>query len=345
VDVYGVNAVDLTPAVKKKLGPDWKSQLAPIGVDSLTVDGKLAALSVGAVYAGSIWINKDLFDKNGLTPPTTYDQWKQTCATLKAKGVGCFVQGAAQTAFNEDTLQAISNNIEPGKWAKALKGEADWTDPTFVKALTIWQQMFKDGIVQNGALGVQQYPDANNKFMSGKYAMVMMGTWYMQYSTVEGSTAAISGAGVANPKPFTQMAIPFPDVAGTGTAGSLYGDADFGLAVNKRSKNINAATTFALWLGTSKDGQQLVANILNDIPALRSAQPEWASIKLTNPSVQQPALQKLITDSGQSAEPRLATVSADLQTAIGEASTTVAAGKASPAEAAATLQAAAAKIK
>lgn len=345
VDVYGVNAVDLAPAVEKQLGADWKSKLAPIGVSSLMKDDQLKALSVGSVFSGIVWINKDLFDKHGVKPPTTYDEWKQACATFKAAKVGCFVQGAAQTAFNEDTIQAISDNVQPGVWEKALKKEVPWTDPAIVKALTIWKSLFTDGIMQEGALGTQQYPDANNGFMSGKYAMVMMGTWYMQYSTVEGMTAAISGAGVGNPTPFTQVPIAFPDVAGTGNVGALYGDADFGLAVSKKSKSINAATTFATWLGTSADGQQRVADILNDIPALVSAQPDWTKVKLVNPDAQKPALEKLITDAGKSSEPRLATVSADLQTAIGVASTTVAAGKATPEQAAATLQATAEKLK
>jgi raffinose/stachyose/melibiose transport system substrate-binding protein len=345
VDVYGVDAVDLTPAVQKVLGNDWKSKLSPIGVSSLTVNNELKALSVGAVYSGTVWINQDLFTKYGLTAPKTYDDWKKVCATLKSHGVGCFVQGAAQTAFNEDTLQAISDNVEPGWWQKALEGNAKWTEPTMVKTLTIWKKLFDDGIMQKGALGTQQYPDANNGFVSSKYAMVMMGTWYMQYSTTAGNTGAISGAGVANPKPFTQVAIPFPDVAGTGHVGALYGDADFGLAVNKKSKAINAATTFATWLGASQNGQQLVADVLNDIPARTDVQPNWPQIKLVNSQMQQPALQKLITDAGKSSEPRLATVSADLQTAIGVASTTVAAGQATPEQAAATLQSSAEKIK
>lgn len=63
-----------------------------------------------------------------------------------------------------------------------------------------------------------------------------------------------------------------------------------------------------------------------------------------NSSLQQAALSKLITNAVASAEPRLATVSPNLQLAIGVASTTVASGSASPAQAAATLQAAAAKL-
>jgi len=337
----------MTPAVQKALGSDWKSKLAPIGVDSLTTkDGKLAGVSVGSVFAGTVWVNKDLFDQYGLTPPATYDEWKQVCATFKANNVGCFVQGAAQAAFNQDTLQAISNSVKPGVWEKALAGEVPWTDPTIVQALTIWKQMFDDGILQEGALGTQQYPDANNGFMSGKYAMVMMGTWYMQYSTVPGMTAAISGAGVSDPQPFTQIAIPFPAVGGSSaTFDNLAGDADFGLAVSQKSDSIAAATTFATWLGTSEAGQQQVANVLNDIPALKGIQPDYAAANLVNAPVQQPILEKLITAASNSTEPRLATVNADMQTAIGVASTTVPAGDATPEEAAATLQSTAESLK
>ena len=345
VEVYHVNAADLKPAVEKSLGAGWKDQLAPIGVDSMTVNGKLVGVSVGSTFAGIVWINKDLFDKFNVKPPTTLPEWEQACATFKANKVGCFVQGAAQTAFNEDTIQAISNNIEPGLWVKAIDGEVPWTHPTIVKAFGIWKQLFDKGIMQEGALGTQQYPDANNAFMSGKYAMVMMGTWYMQYATVPGMTAAISAAGVAAPKPFTQMAIPFPDVAGTGNVGGIYGDADYGLAVNAKSKNRAAATTFATWLGTSKAGQQLVANVLNNIPALTSVQTDWAAAQLVNADVQKPMLEELITKAGKTSEPRLATVSADLQTAIGEASTKLASGDATPEKAAQDLQAAAEKLR
>jgi ABC-type glycerol-3-phosphate transport system substrate-binding protein len=344
VQTYGPDAVNLAPAVEKTLGANWKSKLSPIGVSSLTVDGKLAAVSAGAVYSGTVWINQDLFSRYHLTPPTTLAQWTSDCATFKAHGVGCFVQGVGQTAFNEDTLQAIADNIQPGVWVKAIAGQVPWTSPVIVKALTIWKQLFGDGIMESGALGVQQYPDANNEFMSGKDAMIMMGTWYMQYSTKAGMSAAISAAGVKNPKNFTALPIALPDVAGTGHTGALYGDADFGLAVNTKSKNQKAATTFAVWLGTSRAGQQVVANALDDVAALKGIQPDWPDTGLVNSSVQQTALAKLIGQAVTSSEPRLGTVSTNLQTAIGVASTTVASGSASPAKAAATLQSTAAGL-
>jgi raffinose/stachyose/melibiose transport system substrate-binding protein len=344
VETYSPDAVNLAPAVEKALGSDWQSKLSPIGVSSLMIGQKLAAVSVGAVYSGTVWINENLFSQYDLSPPTTLAQWTSDCATFKAHGIGCFVQGVGQTAFNEDTLQAISDNIQPGVWAKAIQGQVPWTSPVIVKALTIWKEMFSDGIMEKGALGVQQYPDANNDFMSGKYAMVMMGTWYMQYDTQAGMSAAISAAGVASPKNFTALPIAFPDVAGTGHTGALYGDSDYGLAVNAKSSNQAAATTFAVWLGTSTAGQEQVANALDDIAALKGIEPNWSNISLVNSSTQQAALSKLITNAVSSSEPRLGTVTPNLQLAIGVASTTVASGSATPAQAAATLQAAAAKM-
>src|SRR5579863_1258826 len=151
VETYAPDAIDLGPAVQKALGSDWQSKLSPIGVSSLTIGKKLAAVSVGAVYSGTVWVNQNMFDQYHLTPPTTLAEWTSDCATFKAHGIGCFVQGVGQPAFNEDTVQAISDNVQPGVWAKALQGQVPWTSPTIVKALTIWKEMFSDGIMESGA--------------------------------------------------------------------------------------------------------------------------------------------------------------------------------------------------
>jgi raffinose/stachyose/melibiose transport system substrate-binding protein len=333
------DTTNMEPAIAKALGPDWKSKVAPIGPAGLTTSsGKLAALPIGSTFAGNLWINQDLFSKYGLTAPTTLASWVHVCSVFKQHGVGCFVQGAGQVAFNQDTLQEISDSVQPGIWTKASKGQVSWNNPTIVKALTIWKEMFKDGIMEPGALGLQQYPDADNDFLAGKDAMVMMGTWYMQYATAAGMPPAISAAGVGNPKPFTMVAIPFPDVAGAGHPATMFGDADYGIAVNNKSSHQAAATTFATWLTTSAAGQQVVANLLNDIPSLAGIQPNWTTVKLVNNSVQQSNLQQLVAKTATSTEPRLSLVSANLQQAIGVASTTVAAGSATPAQAAATLE-------
>ncbi|MCU1441278.1 MAG: carbohydrate transporter substrate-binding protein [Rhodoglobus sp.] len=339
---YGEQAVDITPALEESLGKDWKSKVsALVSVPQMyTESGKLVGAGVGSANGGSMWINKDLFDKYDLTPPTTMDEWLDDCEVFKANGVTCFVQGAAQAAFDRDHLQAIADNLKPGVWQAASEGKAKWTDPVIVEALTIWKSLFTKGVMQEGAVGAMHFPDANNAFFSGNVAMIMMGTWYMQYATIKGMTAAMTAAGIADPKPFVTIPIPYPSVNGKpSTDYHLFGDVDYAVAVNSKSPNVAAATTFAIWLGTSEAGQQLIANTGGSVASLKSAQPIWDEIPLVDPDVQVGPISDLIKAAGTITEPRLGILTQDMTNAVGIAATTVGAGEATPEEAAKTLQA------
>jgi len=339
VSQFAPGAIDMTPAITAALGSDWKSKVAPAGVDAMTVDGKLVGLQMGAVYSGWMWINQDIFDKYGLKAPTTLAEWKSVCSTLEANGVGCFVQGAGQWAFDMDTFEAIVENIEPDLYTQAAQGKVKWTDPRFVQAMGIWKSMFDEGIMQEGAAGLNQYPDANNLFLSGKYGMVMMGSWYTSNTVKETMVNGMTAAGVSNPTPITIMPVPFPDLAGTGKTGTMFGDADYGLAVSAKSSQQEAAQAFAAWLATSQGGQQVIANTLNLIPALKGVGAQWDQIDLVNPATQLNALKDYQTKAASSISQRLGDVSADLNTAFRDALIGVATGDQTPEQAVQILQA------
>jgi raffinose/stachyose/melibiose transport system substrate-binding protein len=328
--------LNLTSTVAKSLGSDWKSKIAPLAVSDLSTKDGLGALAVGTTFAGQIWINNDMFTKYHVTPPTTLSQWVSDCKTFKAAGQNCFVEGVGQEPFNLDFMQATTNSVKPGFWVNAVAGKDSWSSPSFVKALTIWKSMFSNGIMQAGAAGMQQYPDAVNAWLSGKYPMIMLGTWNLQVTLTANMVPQISAAGVAKPKTFTALPISFPDVAGLGNPAILYGDSDYGLSLNKKSKNLAAAKTFALWLGTSKAGQQTVANTLNDIAVLNGVVAKPTG--LVNPSVQGPVIAQVIKQAQASTEPR-ELASGAMNDAINTAATSVATGQATPKAAAATLEA------
>jgi raffinose/stachyose/melibiose transport system substrate-binding protein len=335
-------ATNMAPIASQALGGDWQSKIAPSGISGFTYNGNLTALSVGSVYAGTLWINEDLFKKYNLSPPATLAQWVNVCKAFKSHGVGCFVQGNATEGFLQDTLQSITNSVQPGLWTAASRGDAKWNSPGIVKALTIWKGLFSDGIMEPGSLGVQQYPDANNEFLTGKYAMIMMGTWYTANVTKSGMTTALQAAGISNPKPFPVLPIAFPNVAGNSSA--MYGDADYGLAVYNKSKNIAAAETFAKWLATSTSGQQYVANQLEDLPSLKAVTPNYAAAGIVNPTLQLSSVKKLAATVGTVTEPRESLLSSAIQMGNGgilAAAQGVATGSETPQAAANALQSAA----
>jgi raffinose/stachyose/melibiose transport system substrate-binding protein len=338
VSQFAGGAIDMTPAIAAALGSDWKTKVAPAGVDPMTVNGKLVGLQVGAVYSGWMWINQDLFDKYSLKAPTTLAEWKQVCATFKQNNTGCFVQGAAQWAFDMDTFEAVVENIAPDLYTQAAQGKVKWTDPRFVQAMQNWKALFDNGIMQDGAIGLNQYPDANNLFLSGKYAMVMMGSWYTSNTVKETMVNGMTAAGVSNPTPITIMPIPFPDLGG-GKTGTMFGDADYGLAVSAKSSQQEAAKAFATWIATSTEGQQVVANTLNLIPALKGVGAQWDKINLVNPTKQLQALKDYQTKAVSSISQRLGDVSADLNTAFRDALIGMASGTKTADQALAILQA------
>lgn len=337
---YGI---DLSSSFEEALGQDWSSQLAALGVDAFTKDGKLMAAPVGGDFAGTIWINKNLFDTHGLTPPTTFKEWVDVCAAFRDAGVGCFVHGAQQTDFDQDVFQAIADTIQPGLYSKAVEGEASWDDPKLVQAFQVWNDMFHNGIMQDGALGITQFPDANNEFLSGKYAMVMMGTWYMQNTRSDILSAGMSAAGNTG-DPFVAVPIQFPAAIEGGSLGKLFGNSGGGLAVNAKSSQKDAATTFATWIATSKAGQQVIADLMVNTPSLAGIQPDFDSLGLVDPEVQKSKIEWMIGESQVTTETRKLE-SPDLEQALGSALTKIAAGDASPQAAAVALEQAAAALR
>lgn len=337
VEVFGGQAVDLTDAVKEALGEDYQDKLNADSITTMTVDGKLKGLGVGTVYSGNLWINQDIFDEYNLKAPTNYEEWKNVCKTLEENGVGGFVQGAGQGAFNIDTFHAIVDNVNPGAFTKASDGDMEWTDDSIVKSLELWKGLFDDGIMQEGALGLQQYPDANNLFMSQEYAMIMMGSWYTSNALPNTMKASMEAASSTD-EPFTMVPIPFPDIAGTGNTGSMFGDLDYSTAVSATSENVKAATTFAVWLGASENGQQMIADSLNVVPSLKSAVPDWDNVKLVNPEKQNEAIKTYIENAKKTTNnPRFGGINADMNQAMLDVLAGVAGGTITPEDGAAQL--------
>lgn len=340
-DVFNPYAADLTPKVSELLGQDWQSKVYATGVKAFSKDDKLKAMPFAKVAAGNMWINRAMFDKYDVKVPTNLAEWDQACQTFRSNGLGCFKEGIGASGFDVDTFHSIVNSVEPGLYQQAATDQIKWTDPRLVQAWQIFSDLQKDKILDAGGVGVQQYPDVNNAFLSGKVPMVQMGSWYAQYATVNSLTAALAGAGVpADTAKVAIEPISFPDVAGKGNPSSLFTDPDAAQAVNSKSKSLNAATTFALWLGGTPEGQSNVANNVDSLPTLAGVQPAWDDIKLVDQKVQEPLLKDLYGKAADATEPRSQNLPAARFQAISDANQAVLGGSKTPDQAAADVQAA-----
>ncbi|MGI5516121.1 ABC transporter substrate-binding protein [Streptomyces sp. CA-106131] len=330
---YGQYAIDLNGAAEQVL-PGRKNKIAANGVHAFDYKGEVVGLSIGSGPAGQIWYNKDLFDKYGLTPPKTLDEWVHVCKVFKVGNVNCFVQGAQEEWVNQDVVQAIANSYSPGKFREAVDGKIKWTDPDLMAAFTTWKELFKDGVMQQGATGINAYPDADNMWLSGKAAMVNFGTWNLprvKKSTLAPLVKALDPNGTV----FAALPMAFPDVAGRGHPSTLFGDADYGIAVNRNSRNKAAATAFATWWTLTKEGQQYIADTLDEVPSLKGITP--GPQDLVDPKTQSDVVAQVISEAQAVEEPRQI-MYPDLLNALGDTMSAIATGQLSVADAVNRLQ-------
>ena len=323
---------DLAPLAAKNIGSDWKTKLN--ATDQLAVGAKQVGLPWMITGAGLVWYNKAILDKAGVKPPTTLAEWKSACAAIEATGVTCFVQGAKDDWVNLDVYQAIANQLTPGTFYKAVDGKAKFDTAAFVKAFSVWKSLVDDGIIQKGALGITQYPDANDMFNKGQAAMIAFGTWNDDHMTTATLKSLVGTYGDSiTSQVFAPIA--FPDVVGGAKeTGRLFGGPDVGWAVSAKSKNKDAAFTLVQWLTSSKTAQTMMANTLQT-PALKSV--SVPNTGLTAPDLQKPALAEQAKQIGNLIGARQIS-NADVATALSQALSGVASGQTSPADAAKSVQ-------
>ncbi|WP_248930480.1 ABC transporter substrate-binding protein [Paenibacillus hamazuiensis] len=347
VDLFGLQAggmikeyaeftEDLTPYAKKEWGENWKNRFFDLGLKQLISGDKTPALPWFVSAAGYLFYNNTIMEKEGLKPPSTYAEWIEVSKALQTRGVTPYIQGGKDAWQNLDMFIALANEFDPGKIYAAEEGKAKWTEAGLVKAATVWKEMFENGIMQKGALGIGFYPDAYDKFNKGEAAMTLLGTWNDNRMTKTILQTHRQKYGVTVDYEF--IAAPFPDMNGDGKPGRLFGGPDVALAINKNSKKKDAAWKFMQWL-ESADGQKINAKYLM-IPAIKGVDIEDSDV-LTDR--QKDNIKQQMKDLENSIG-RRELIYPEIKTALGDALQMIATGKTSPEEGMKTVQAAADKV-
>lgn len=247
---------------------DWKDTISETAVEQCTTeDGTVAGMPLLVAGMTDLLYNKTLMDECGIEKvPTTYEELKDAAAKAKEKGYVCVAAGAADDWVNSDWFVQISNEFEEGAVYEAEKGERPWTDQCFVDTMTAWQNLFNDGIFEDGALGVATYPDARDQyFFARKSIFFLTGSWHL--GPISPSNSEIQGTEIGNQGDTIGMCV-FPSMSEDGKICGTSG-VDIMLAVNKDCKEKEAAMKFVQFMADG-DGQQYWVNYLQGAPVSKN---------------------------------------------------------------------------
>lgn len=335
---YGPLVEDLAPLANKEWGADWKSKYNSLGTSQLASGTKQVALPSYMSAAGFVYYNQDILTKTGAKVPTDLAEWASECKKIEAAGYGCLAQGAKDNWASLDIYLSLINSIDHKIVYKAIDGKASWTSAPFVKAMAAWKSLFTDGIAESGATAVAEYPDAFNSFVEGKSAFVALGTWNTA-GTMTKAGVQVSQKAVTEPITGTFLAAPFPGAAAGIAPTGAFGGPDNGWAISQTSKQKDAAWKFVAFL-EGKTAQTIQASVAN-IPALKGIPVSTSDVikpeQAGNIIQQQKSVENLI---GYRQIPY-----ADLETALGQALSAVAAGTSSPEDALKAVQTASDAVK
>jgi multiple sugar transport system substrate-binding protein len=119
---------------------------------------------------------------------------------------------------------------QPDFLVKRRAGKVTFSDPVFVKATQKFADLVKKGYVDKAGLS-RDYPSTERAFLAGKGAMYPMGSWF-------------AASADAKKLPFDIGVFAWPTDDGAKTIVPAYTGG--GPLVNAKSKNLEAARTFAL---------------------------------------------------------------------------------------------------
>lgn len=224
-----------------------------------TEDGKTYAVpSVGVTHG--IFYNKAIFDKHGLSEPETWAEFIALCTVLKEKGETVFAQGTLdEWTLYEVVFSGLGANFYGGEAARQalMKGEKKLTDPEFVKAFEAVNQLaafFPDN------KKLIDYPDMQQMFATGQAAMFIGGSWEI---------SVFEDLGDVEVEWFA------PPVVNKGDTLNYCFHVDAGIAVNKNSKNLEAALTYIKWVSSP----EYATLIMNELPGFFSYTPGDYALK------------------------------------------------------------------
>lgn len=236
---------DLTPYMVEKYGEDWLSNYNEYAMSLLKgADDKYYAMPLGLSYAGYIWANMSYFKKYDLELPTNYEELKAVCQTFRDNGEYPLVIGAKDSWINIDMWMNIAGDVNAEKLYSAIEGETPFTDEDLVQSFAIWQNCFKDGIFQDGALGVGMYSDSTDMYQKeGSVPMITNGSWALgAYMDGDEQSQAVYNSEDSDHEMFLL------DWNGDGQIAHCAEAIDVSLAINNQSEVKDAAWTFVDWM-------------------------------------------------------------------------------------------------
>jgi glucose/mannose transport system substrate-binding protein len=162
-------------------------KVMPAGlIEQLKYKGEIWSVPVNIHRSNVLWYNKKIFDENGLTPPTTFEEFKTVAEALKAKGITPLALGGKDKFETPHLFESVllgTYGVED--YNKLVAGdEAMWQDARLAQSAENLKMMIGYSNEDRASLA---WADAAQLVLDGKAGMTIMGDWAHGYYLSKGA--------------------------------------------------------------------------------------------------------------------------------------------------------------
>lgn len=230
--------------------PEWRDNFIPNALDGYTIDDNIYSVPMNLAPTSFIFYNKLLFDQYKVAIPKTWDELMTAIDTFNKNNIIPIALGNKTNWVAQSTIfSTLADRVTGSDWfLKAVNQDgAKFTDPEFVKALTVLQDLGKAKAFQDGFNGIDE-TQMMQLYFQGKSAMVIDGGWALANLVSNAPKEVLDN---------THITI-IPSIAGgKGDAGSTAGVVGTGLGISKKLTGAKKDAAMELLYALSgPDGQQ-----------------------------------------------------------------------------------------
>lgn len=159
----------------------WKAQkldtvFSPLVSQACRYRDKQYVIPVTQHYV-SLFYNKKMFEKEGLQPPDTWDEFLRVCQVFKDKGIVPLELGArelwpAQFWFDYLLLRTAGPEFRDS----LMTAKASYSDPRVLQVMKMWKELLDKGYFNENP-ELLDWADGCKAVAYGEVPITLMGTW------------------------------------------------------------------------------------------------------------------------------------------------------------------------
>jgi len=175
----------------------WMDKYPKGVIDILTYNGEIWSVPVNIHRSNVLWYNSKILADNGLTAPTSFDEFFAAADKLQAAGITPLALGDNGIWTATHLFESILlGTMGPEKYKGLWNGTTDWNGPEVTQALNTMVKMLGYINEDHAALSWDQ---AAQLVADGDAAMTIMGDWAEGYFKSKGMTPNLEFGWVPSP--------------------------------------------------------------------------------------------------------------------------------------------------